>query len=93
MASEDGSSSGSNSTGGNEYNSTNNSRMTITALIVDDDPYDRRSAFIEILHTYGYQTYAVNDGRQAIDLCYSGINFDVIFLEMKPSMNSLQVVF
>ncbi|KAK1364653.1 hypothetical protein POM88_040214 [Heracleum sosnowskyi] len=89
MAFEVGDSSGSNSTCGNENNSTENTRMSITALVVDDDQ-DAIRAFIELLQRYGYETSVVNSGTQAIDLIHSGNQFDVIFLEMKNSLNGLQ---
>ncbi|KAK1364592.1 hypothetical protein POM88_040153 [Heracleum sosnowskyi] len=89
MAFEVGDSCGSNSTCGTKNKSTENTRMSITALIVDDDQ-DAKRAFIELLQRYGYETSVVNSGRQAIDLIHSGNQFDVIFLEMKNSLNGLQ---
>ncbi|OVA02232.1 Signal transduction response regulator [Macleaya cordata] len=55
-------------------------RNRITALVVDD------SALTRMIHrtyltTYGVESYEVDNGLEAVQLCQSGMNFNLILMD------------
>ncbi|KAK1356603.1 Response regulatory domain-containing protein [Heracleum sosnowskyi] len=62
----------------------------LSALVVDDD------ATVRIIHVahlkkHGFETYAVENGKLAVDLFRSGERFDVIFMDFNmPVMNGIE---
>ncbi|XVF32271.1 hypothetical protein REPUB_Repub17cG0067500 [Reevesia pubescens] len=65
-------------------------RNRLTALVVDGDRFCR---MVEqgLLHAYGVETQAVDNGRAAVELIASGANFDLIVIDMLlPVLNGLE---
>lgn len=57
-------------------------RKMITALIVDDDGVNRRIHNL-VLRSLGVQCHEVKNGKEAVDLCMGGANFDLIIMAME----------
>lgn len=57
-------------------------RKMITALIVDDDGVNRRTHNL-VLRSLGVQSHEVNNGKEAVDLCMGGAEFDLIIMAME----------
>lgn len=57
-------------------------RRMITALIVDDDGVNRRIHNL-VLRSLGVESREVNNGKEAVDLCMAGANFDLIIMAME----------
>ena len=57
------------------------SETKISALLVDDDTVIRliHKAMLEGL--FNMETKMVKDGKEAVDLCHSGANCDIIFMD------------
>ena len=63
----------------------------LSALVVDDDTVSRM-VHVGYCTRYNFETNAVENGREAVDLVRSGRQFDVIFMDYSmPVMNGIQV--
>lgn len=58
------------------------SKKRLTALIVDDDGVSRRIHQL-VLNTLGVESQEAGNGKEAVDLCIAGKNFDLILMAMK----------
>ncbi|KAL1827217.1 hypothetical protein ACET3Z_005629 [Daucus carota] len=66
------------------------SSNNLSALVVDDDTVCRL-VHVGYLRAHNFETYAVENGREAVDLVRSGRQFDVIFMDFSmPVMNGIQ---
>lgn len=71
--------------------SKSSKEITISALIVDDDPLIRRIHKV-FLSKSGFETHEVEDGKQAVNLFRSGSCFDLIVMDRDmPIMDGLEV--
>ncbi|KAL2567164.1 hypothetical protein AAZV13_19G210400 [Glycine max] len=53
----------------------------ISALIVDDDAIIRKIHKTMLERLFNIEAKTVRDGKEAVDLCRSGENFDIIFMD------------
>ena len=66
-------------------------KKNLSALVVDDDTVSRM-VHVGYCTRYNFETNAVENGREAVDLVRSGRQFDVIFMDYSmPVMNGIQV--
>ena len=66
-------------------------RNRLTALVVDGDRFCRTLEH-GLLHAYGVETQAVDNGRAAVELIASGKKFNLIVIDMLlPLLNGFEV--
>ncbi|KAK4488133.1 hypothetical protein RD792_003875 [Penstemon davidsonii] len=69
---------------------TGNSKNKMSALIVDDDKVVRR-VHGKLLTQLGFETNAVENGQEAVDLFTSGECYDFVFMDMEmPIMDGTE---
>ena len=69
----------------------NSKKKKLSALVVDDDGVCR-IIHVAYLRRHGFETYAVENGREAVDLIRSGEQFDVVFMDLvMPVLDGIQV--
>ncbi|XWS47082.1 hypothetical protein CRYUN_Cryun14cG0122800 [Craigia yunnanensis] len=62
----------------------------ITALVVDDNMINQ-TIHHRLLDNLGIENQAVGNGKEAVDVHYSGKNFDLILMDMDmPIMNGIE---
>ncbi|XP_073299193.1 two-component response regulator 24-like [Primulina huaijiensis] len=54
----------------------------VRALVVDDDSIVRK-IHMRLLRKLGLKTEAVENGKEAVDLCQSGKSFDLVLMDME----------
>ena len=66
-------------------------KKKLSALVVDFSSVCRM-VHVACLRRHDFETYAVENGREAVDLIRSGEHFDVIFMAVEmPVLNGIQV--
>lgn len=66
-------------------------RNRLTALVVDNHDFCR-TINEGFLKAYGVKTYCLDNGKAAVDLIASGLNFDLIVMDNNlPVMDGLEV--
>lgn len=64
----------------------------VRALVVDDDSLVRK-IHMKLLRKLELQTEAVENGKEAVDLCQSGKSFDLVLMDMEmPIMDGPTVI-
>ncbi|WOG99382.1 hypothetical protein DCAR_0518730 [Daucus carota subsp. sativus] len=65
-------------------------KKKLSALVVDDSSVCR-TVHVACLRRHDFETYVVENGREAVDLIRSGEQFDVIFMAVEmPVLNGIQ---
>nr|KYP71852.1 Two-component response regulator ARR22 [Cajanus cajan] len=63
----------------------------ISALIVDDDSIIRKIHKTMLERLFNIEAETVKDGKEAVELCRSGANFDIIFMDREmPIMDGAE---